>query len=344
MKGSLLTPVSFFGRALIPRRPLADAVPRLYVVVDTEAEFDWNKPFSRDAIGVSAVRHVGRAQDIFDRNGLRPIYVVDHAIATQPDGFGPIRAILDRGACMIGAHLHPWINPPFGEAVTERNSFPGNLPPALEEAKLRTLIAAIRDAFGVDPPFFKAGRYGLGPNTFDILQRLGITVDLSILPGADYRRTGGPVMLAFQPVPYDVTGTDIVSYPITRAFYGPASFISPAVQRALFSSWSRRISVPGLLARSGLLNHCTLSPEYYPAKEQKRLIQVQLQRGQREFFLAFHSPSLEPGHTPYVRDQAELAEFLNRIEQVLEFFMHKIGGLPGNPADLLRRSRTANRH
>ena len=32
--------------------------PTLYVVVDTEEEFDWSKPFSRDQVGVTTLRDV----------------------------------------------------------------------------------------------------------------------------------------------------------------------------------------------------------------------------------------------------------------------------------------------
>ena len=43
-------------------------------------------------------------------------------------------------------------------------------------------------------------------------------------------------------------------------------------------------------------------------------------RGHRLFSLTYHSPSLEPGHTPYVRDEADLDRFLASIETVLTFF------------------------
>jgi hypothetical protein len=42
-----------------------------------------------------------------------------------------------------------------------------------------------------------------------------------------------------------------------------------------------------------------------------------------------------PGNTPYVRTKAELAAFLRRIRTVCRYFIDDLGGLAGNPADLV---------
>ena len=54
---------------------------------------------------------------------------------------------LAAGRAEIGIQLHPWVNPPFEEEVTPRNSFAGNLPRALEHAKFRNLREAIERNF-----------------------------------------------------------------------------------------------------------------------------------------------------------------------------------------------------
>src|SRR5258706_6743894 len=103
--------LSSFAHAPKVDLPL-DAGPRLFVVVDTEEEFDWNAPYQRSNTQVTAMRHIGRAQRIFDRFGIKPVYVVDYPVAAQPDGYLPLLDILREGRCEIGAHLHPWVNPP----------------------------------------------------------------------------------------------------------------------------------------------------------------------------------------------------------------------------------------
>ncbi|MBV8589345.1 MAG: hypothetical protein JO212_04675, partial [Acetobacteraceae bacterium] len=43
----------------------AEQIPMLVVIVDTEAEFDWEAHGPRRAVGVSSVKHQDRAQQIF---------------------------------------------------------------------------------------------------------------------------------------------------------------------------------------------------------------------------------------------------------------------------------------
>jgi hypothetical protein len=51
-----------------------------------------------------------------------------------------------------------------------------------------------------------------------------------------------------------------------------------------------------------------------------RLCRTLLERGHRIVTLSYHSPSLQPGNTPYVRDQRDLALFLDRLSGFLSFF------------------------
>ena len=97
--------------------------PRLQVVVDTEEEFDWSAPYLRANTSVSAMKQIGRAQRIFDRFGLKPAYVVDYPVVSQAAGYDPLQEIHQDGRCSIGAHLHPWVSPPYDEELTTRNSF-----------------------------------------------------------------------------------------------------------------------------------------------------------------------------------------------------------------------------
>ena len=57
--------------SLIVRRRRYRQRPTLMVVVDTEEEFDWSAPFSRQATGVTAMRHIDRAQRLCDARRSR---------------------------------------------------------------------------------------------------------------------------------------------------------------------------------------------------------------------------------------------------------------------------------
>src|SRR5579872_1220928 len=166
--------------------------PKLIVVIDTEEEFDWDKPHSRATFAIHHIRHLDRAQRILERHGVRPIYVVDYPVASQEEGYRPLREWLNDGSCDIGAHLHPWVNPPYSEDLSERNSYPGNLPEALEREKLKCLTDTIGDNFGRLPTIYRAGRYGIGAATGGILEQLGYQIDTSVVPLTDFSDADGP--------------------------------------------------------------------------------------------------------------------------------------------------------
>ena len=165
---------------------------KLIVVIDTEEEFNWSQDFSRQNTSVKSMRSIEKIQTIFNEYGIAPVYVVDYPVAFQPDGYRPLQEIHGSGRCLIGAHLHPWVNPPFDEQVSRRNSFPGNLPASLEAAKLRNLGELIGDRFGSRPAIYKAGRYGVGKQTAGIIEDQGYEVDLSVCPRMDYSAEHGP--------------------------------------------------------------------------------------------------------------------------------------------------------
>lgn len=332
---------SLFGLTYEPAAIEAERPPTLHVVIDTEAEFDWDKPFAETLTAVSALAQVHNAQAIFDRYGLRPTYVIDYPVASQADGMAAIAAIADQGGCAVGAHLHPWTNPPFGAAIDQAMSFPGNLPPAIEAAKLDALLAVIEARFGELPAFYKAGRYGLGPNTARLIAERGIRVDFSLMPETDMRDVHGPDFRMVAAIPYDVRGLDLLAVPMTRADLGPLSRWW-RLRGWLDTQTAALLHVRGMLVRAGLLERLTLTPEGVSAKLQIVLLRTLLRRGHRLFVLHFHSPSLAAGHTPYVRNEAERVAFLARIETVCRWFFQELGGMPGRPWDLLpveKRSR-----
>ena len=94
-----------------------DRIPTLMVLIDTEENFDWSKPLARENTDVTAMRAQIRAHRIFDKYGITPIYTADYPVVSQKDGAEPLRELLADGKCVIGAHLHPWVNPPFEETV-----------------------------------------------------------------------------------------------------------------------------------------------------------------------------------------------------------------------------------
>ncbi len=302
-------------------------IPELLVVVDTEEEFDWNAPFSRESTSTRAIPAQAAAHEIYDRLGLVPTYVVDYPVATDPEAVAFLRGLKESGRAEIGAHLHPWVTPPHAEDVNRRNSYHCNLPPQLERAKIESITNAIGAAFGARPTIFKAGRYGFGANTQQVIAELGYQIDCSRLPHTNLAADDGPDFRGTPAEPYWLDESrDLLEIPVTIGFYGRAAGLGPRAAWLFDNVAANRLRLPGLLARSGLVARSRLTPEGVSADEQCRLIEAMAQRGHRVFSLVYHSPSLAPGHTPYVRTEEELAAFLAALEQVLTFFRDRIGG------------------
>jgi hypothetical protein len=316
------------------------AAPILLTVLSTEEEFDWGKPFDRAATSVRAAAHIERAQRVFDEHGVRPVYVVDYPIASQPESVGPLKAIADAGRCEIGAHLHPWVTPPLDEEMSVRNSFPGNLPGDLEARKLRQLTQTIEDNFGRRPVTYQAGRYGFGPGTAELLEREGYEADLSASPGFDYSPEGGPDYTDFDPVPFWFGARRrMLEIPVTGAFVGfardGARGLLSAGQRASLR-WAR---VPAVLSHLGAIERSRLSPEGFDHAAQRRLTKTLLEQGVRIFVFSFHSPSMMPGCTPYVRDERELAAFLETCRRYYQYFLGELGGVSMTAQELVQHLR-----
>lgn len=312
-----------------------DGPPLLLVVVDTEEEFPWSEPVSRAHTSTKAIAAQTRAHRIFEKYGIRPTYVVDYPVASQESGWRPLRELLDDGACQIGAHLHPWVNPPFDEEVCNRNSYPGNLPRALEKAKLERLTAAIEDNFGLRPTIYKAGRYGVGPNTADVLAELGYEIDASVVPWTDFRDEEGPDFRHCGARPYRF-GAGLLELPLSAGFTGILSELGWAGWNTVNSPLGRALRLTAISSRLRILDRLVLTPEGITHAEHRRLTRTLLKTGQRVFSFAYHSPSLMPGCTPYVTNDAELAQFLDRMDRYFDFFVNEIGGRPATPYDILR--------
>lgn len=310
-----------------------DEKPKLIVVVDTEEEFDWTKTVSPKDTGVGSMAHIHLVQEIFDEYGITPCYVVDYPIISQSVGFEKLKAYYDSSRCEIGAHLHPWVNPPINEEICQRNSFPGNLEYHLEKEKLSNLADKIAQVFGDYPSIYKAGRYGVGPNTQRVLAELGFKVDLSLCPPVDYRYCEGPDFSACGAEPFWFGGESrILEIPVTGSFVG--LFKPCGAEMHALAQKLEAIKFAGVLAKTCLLDRLILSPEGFSTEEHLKLTRSLYSEGVRTFTWSFHSPSVEPGHTSYVRNKSELQTFLDSFKRFFDFFFDELNGEASSPLKL----------
>ncbi len=309
--------------------------PILVVVVDTEEEFDWNADFSRDATAVTAMREIHKFQEVCDAFRIRPTYAVTYPVATQREGVEPLKRFHSEGRAEIGVHLHPWVSPPFEEALDSHNSYPGNLDPALESEKLRVLTETVAGAFGTRPTVYKAGRYGIGPNTPAALFRHGYETDASPAPPMDFRADGGPNFSSHPIEPYWFGEAErLLGLPSTGAYVG---FAGPAAPHLY--GWSTRgalgrCGLPAVLARLGAVDRLRLSPEGFTLGETLKLTKWLFRRGLRVFQFTLHSPSLMPDATPYVRSEEDRDRLLDLCGQFFAWFLDDFGGIAMTPTEL----------
>ena len=319
-----------------PPRSAAAHIPddfgrRFLVFVDTEEEFDWSRPLARENTAVTAMAGLPDAQRFFREAGVQCLYMTDWPVIDDDHAAGILRRFHDEDGCEIGTQLHPWVSPPFDEQVTGPNSFTGNLPLALQREKLFRLTARIAEQIGTPPTVYRAGRYGIGKHTAQLLEEAGYRMDASVRARFDYSGEQGPDFSRHGLDPFWAGPRGaLLELPLSAAYVG-------GLKRggdALFGLSGRLPLIRSLLARSGLMQRIALTPEGFPLDDAREAIRAMLGDGVRIFSLSFHSPSVVPGHTPYVRDAVELADFYRWWDGVLDLFARE-GVTPARASDVV---------
>ena len=116
----------------------------------------------------------------------------------------------------------------------------------------------------------------------------------------DYSASGGPNFRGHPLVPWWVDEPGgLMELPLTTVFWGmlrqQGGLLYPALWRAP--------KLRGLLARMAMLERIPLTPEGVSIEEAIKGIDIALDDGLPILVFSFHSPSLRPGLTPYVRDE-----------------------------------------
>lgn len=301
---------------------------RFIVFVDVEEEFDWSAPLDPGHRAVTAMRALPEAHARFAERGIGPAYMVDHPVASEAAAADILREILADGRASLGAQLHAWVTPPYA-APAAGDSYAGNLPPALEAGKLDSLTGLLTEAFGRPPLAYRAGRYGIGPATAGLLASRGYRVESSMRARYDYRGDLGPDFTAVGSEAFRIGS--LVELPLTTVFTGRLRHYGAMLYPAL----ARVPRGRGAAARAGLLQRVALTPEDMPIADALAAVRVAVEEeGQRLISFSFHSPSLVPGHTPYVRSRDDLARFWTWWAQMFDL-LDALGVRPAGVDDIL---------
>ena len=176
------------------------------VTIDVEPDDVWRHPRSRS---LENIRHLPRFHDLCRDHGVRPTYLVTWSVANDEASASLIETLLAHDDCEVGMHPHMWEIPPFvDKEPIEQAWVAGEYETAIVEDKLSNLHALLSRRFGKITSH-RAGRWALEPRQVPILERLGVSVDSSVVPGADMRPSGAPDYTSAPLMPYRLAPDDL---------------------------------------------------------------------------------------------------------------------------------------
>ena len=293
------------------------------LTVDTEEEWQWDDEFPQDNCSVKNVEKLPEFQKFCESLGIRPTYFVDYAVANDQHGSAILKEFAEKRVAEIGAHLHPWCNPPYFGKTTEAESHVINLPFEQVEQKLDALNAIIVNKLGVKPVSFRSGRWGINAKTLRLLASRGYTVDSSVYP---FYKNDFFSCLGAPETPYWPSFSNALSHgeqrvimeiPVTAGFnvrnFSIGDSIHNTLSKAPFT-WFRSI---GLLWQTGLLKKLYLSPELTDDKDMLSLVHTCMSRKSPVIHMYLHSSTLLDGITGLMNVDNAFSIICDRISNVI---------------------------
>ncbi len=290
------------------------------IVIDAEEDFDWNTPVQGTDSSTAHLKNVLVLQGLLSAFDIVPTYLLTYPALEDQGVISIIRRQLDKGQCVVGVQLHPWVTPPLDDAPSRWRSFSGNLDANLEEQKLVQLKARFHQAFGSNPVVYRAGRYGLSQSTSYLLEKHDFLIDTSVAPRTNFALEGGQDYSGYDSQPFWFGfNRRLLEIPLCRDVVGWSGARAPALYRGFSGPLLSRIHAPSILTRSRCAERATLSPEGNDVGAMRRLVHGQRAKGQQVFTLSFHSSSLQAGRNPYVQSKADLHGFYDRMSAILDY-------------------------
>lgn len=288
-------------------------MPGAYLCVSIDCECDkgpgWRSQRPLAFVGVTD-GIARRLQPLFERHRAKPTYLLSSEVIRDARS---AEALASLGACELGAHLHGEYAEPgaFEPDVTE--VFQRDYAADVERAKLTDLTESFARTFGRRPASFRAGRFGIGPNTIGILCDLGYAVESSVTPFVDWSDKapgltfdGAPTQ-PYRPAaraPAREGDAPILEVPVT--IRPRAMQRMPLVGKLVEARWLRptRGTAASLVA--------VARDEIASAKAARPSAPVVLNA-------MFHNVEIVPGASPYAADDREAKGILDRLEALLAF-------------------------
>lgn len=296
--------------------------------VDTEEEWDWSDSFPNDNFSLSNISEIPAFQLFCQELGIKPTYFVDYAVADNRVAAN-ILANLNNQLCEIGAHLHPWANPPFYEKTTEKTSHVVNLPIEQTKAKLELLNKKIEETIGTKPNSFRTGRWGVNGEILQLLVDEGIDIDSSVYPLYTNQHFDceqaplHPYWPCFETPTTEGDQRNILEIPVTCGFNRENYLMGQTIHKLMAKTPFTWIKANGILWHTGLLQKIYLSPELCSAKDMIKLVNTSLSKKQKVLHMYLHSSSLVEGVTGLSEEINARESICKRIQEVVSYLNNK---------------------
>lgn len=293
--------------------------------VDTEEEWDWSGPFPNENFSVANINEIPAFHAFCHEFSIKPTYFVDYAVANNPYA-AQIMKNLNPKTCEIGAHLHPWANPPFYDETSEAASHVVNLPIEHVKEKLKALTQKIIENINACPTAFRTGRWGINGDILKLLQNEGFKTDSSVYPlyHNDFFSCENASPLPYWP---DLTDTNIegtqnkiYEIPVTVGFNRTHYTCWQKLHKLFLKAPFTWLRVNGILWQTHILRKLYLSPELCTARDMNTLVKVGLKKEQKVFHMYLHSSSL-------IENITGLSDEINARENICKRIQHVVENL-----------------
>ncbi len=299
-----------------------DTVTRILLGVDTEADNQW-EPNARKALPVQNVYELPRLQDLCDRYGVPPTYLVTHEMAVNDGAKKVLRELAGTGRAEIATHHHPWSTPP----LVDGHLYPLNLSPERFREQLKVLTGAVAEIAHQAPVSYRAGRNGFIGWHVSILEEQGYLVDSSVDPFFNEKRKGGPSFAGAPIVPYFLSREDprrsgestLLEIPITSALDRKW----PRILQTAYADVTRAYQFRRALRLLRITRPIWLRPSYSKTEDMLALAQRVLDGEAPTANIIFHSSELLPGGSPYNQTKGDVDRFYRELETLLAFLTER---------------------
>jgi peptidoglycan/xylan/chitin deacetylase (PgdA/CDA1 family) len=308
---------------------MSTAPTSLVITIDTEPDDQWRMPRPGEPLPrltFSNTRNLRRLIGFLRRLNLRATWMITYSVARDTESARQLASAAADGD-EIACHLHAWETPPPTLVDKSARSYIFEYDQETRLAKLNTVTSALREAFGVRPVSYRAGRWGIDALEYDNLTKLGFSIDSSVVPGYTFRSSigssqGGPdfrsLLTQASPGPYRVGHMWEVPVSVTTAGGLCGDRLSAFLARTMAS----RRDIPSriinkALTVTGISRLVWLRPLAHPRNELLRAALSMVRSGVKVINIMFHSAEIVAGTSPHIRTEVDVQRMYDDIEALV---------------------------